>query len=214
MGELHHLTTHLEEVQRLFGDDGQSVVFLERLTYLCKRAPRTLADLWALTGMEYRPCYDARKTELPDHAVDFYFSWYVLQHIPVDDLRAVWKECARILHPEGLAVHCVDAGDQFTRADPSLSAINFLQFDAATWKRYAGNRFAWHNRLRASDHLALASELSFEILHVERKVDESSLKLIHGGFPLHPDFRGKTPEDLATIRLVFTAAKKGPSGSH
>lgn len=212
LGELRYLMSHVDEVRRLFGNDGRSAVFQERLDLLCRRPPQTLADLWALTGVEYRPRYDARKTDLPDQAVDFYFSWYVLQHIPVADLRAIWKESARILRPEGLVVHCVDAGDQFTRADPTLSAINFLQFDAATWEHYAGNRFAWHNRLRASDHLALAGEQGFEILHAERKVDEASLKLIRGGFPLHPDFQGKTLEDLATIRVVFTAAKRGAAG--
>lgn len=206
--EVRYITEHADEITKLFGDYGDTEIFRERLANLCQQTPRTLMELLVRTSIRYRPRFDARKTSLAQGSVDFYFSWYVLQHIPPDVLGGIWRESQRILHPDGLAVHCVDAGDQFTRADPTLTAIHFLQFDEATWLRFAGNRFAYHNRLRASDHLNLAREHGFEVIMSESTVDQPSLELLRSGFLVHRDFQGKTPEDLATIRLVFAARKR------
>lgn len=205
--ELRYITEHAGAITELFGKYGQTATFQERLKELCRQTPRTLQELLARTGIGYWSRFDARKTSLANGTVDFYFSWYVLQHIPPDVLRDIWRESHRILHPDGLVVHCVDAGDQFTRADPNLTAIHFLQFDEDTWLRYAGNRFAYHNRLRASDHLNLARDQGFEVVVSETAVDEPSLAQLKRGFPVHPRFREKSLEDLATIRLIFTAKK-------
>lgn len=206
--EVRYITEHAVEITRLFGKYGDSKIFRERLLSLCQQTPRTLEELLARASISYRPQFDARKTSLTDGSVDFYFSWYVLQHIRLNVLGDIWRESQRILHPDGLVVHCVDAGDQFTRADSTLTAIHFLQFDEATWLRFAGNRFAYHNRLRASDHLNLAREHGFEVIISESTIDQPSLELLRSGFPVHRDFQGKTLEDLATIRLVFAARKQ------
>lgn len=207
LAELGYLIRHLDAVQRLFGEHAEQTLFRERLARLSQTPPRNLPELFALTGIEYRARFDARRTSWESESVDFYFSWYVLQHIPPASLQDIWRECHRIVRRDGLVMHCVDAGDQFTRADPALTAINFLRYDQATWQHYAGNRFAYHNRLRASDHLELARKSGFEVSTAEVKVDERSLNALQNGFPVHPDFQGKTPEDLATIRLLFVAWK-------
>jgi SAM-dependent methyltransferase len=206
--EVRYIVEHPNEITELFGDYSQTSMFQKRLQELCRKPPRTLQELLARSGICYWSRFDARRTSLAQGAVDFYFSWYVLQHIPPDVLRDIWRESHRILHPDGLVVHCVDAGDQFTRADPELTAIHFLQFDEDTWMRYAGNRFAYHNRLRASDYLNLARDQGFEVVLSESAVDEPSLAQLRRGFPVHPRYRGKSLEDLATIRLIFTAKKR------
>jgi SAM-dependent methyltransferase len=203
--EIAYLIKHGNEVSMLFGKQGESPTFKERLNELRRKPPQKLADVLSMASIQYRSPFDARHTTLPPHSVDCYFSRYVLQHIPPESLRHILDEARRILMPNGLMVHYVDAGDQFARADEAITEINFLQFDDATWERYAGNRYAYHNRLRASDYLHMVHKAGFTIHTHQSKIDQRSLNALKDGFLVDAQFRGKSPEDLATIGLTVVA---------
>jgi len=206
--EVTYLVNHSDQISALFGKHGELSIFRERLNELRRKRPQKLAEVLSLASIQYWSRFDARRTTLPARSVDCYFSHYVLQHIPQDSLREILSEARRILNPNGLMVHYIDAGDQFSRADNAITEINFLQFDEATWRRYAGNRYAYHNRLRASDYLDLIHQAGFTVLTHRSKVDQRSLNALKAGFLIDTQFQGKPSEDLATIGLTVVARAK------
>src|SRR5213592_4404270 len=79
--------------------------------------------------------------------------------------------------------------------------INFLQYSDAEWARLAGNQFAYHNRLRASEFADLYSECGHEVLFWKPFVDEASRRALANGFPLHSRFKSYPPDILSTVVL-------------
>lgn len=198
LNDIAYIAKHTEEIIDLFGPHATHPIFQERLHHLCTLHPRTLQDVLYATHIHYFSRTDARSTALQSQIIDYYTSMYVLEHIPPAALRDIWQETRRLLRPNGLALHWFDPKDHFAVVDPAITAINFLQFDDATWNRYAGNRFMYHNRLRADDYLTLIQQNGFEIVHTERTLDERSLRALEAGFPVHAQFAHKSFEDLAT----------------
>lgn len=150
------------------------------------------------TNIHYFSRTDARSTPLQSQSIDYYTSVAVLEHIPPAVLRDIWQETHRLLRPDGLAFHWFDPKDHFAVSDPSITAINFLQFDDATWHRYAGNRFMYHNRLRVDDYIAMLEQAGFTVVDLYRKLDERSLAALEAGFQVHAQFADKSFHDLAT----------------
>ena len=168
----------------------------------------TIRDVFQIAGIEYHAPADATRTGLPPGSVDLHVSYTVLQHVPYDTIVAMLREATRVLAPGGLACHHVDLSDQFARADASISRAHFLRYSDAEWARYAGNDFAWHNRLRARDYERAYREAGHEIVGWVTHVDERSRREIAAGFPLAELFRGQLPEMLAvdTVRAISRPA--------
>src|SRR5262249_40313996 len=90
--------------------------------------------------------------------------------------------------------------DHFSHSDPSISAVNFLQYSDDEWQRYAGNRFMYMNRLRHDDVLALFEEVGHRMLAVTPAVDARSRQLLDAGaIRLNARFEAKSRE-LLSIR--------------
>ena len=138
----------------LFGQRAASDSFRRRFDQLLA-FHGTAADLLRLTGIEYRSPVDASRLPLTSQSVDAHVSFTVLEHIPPDTLTAILREGQRVLRPHGLLFHCIDFSDHSAHNDPSISFVNFLQYDDTTWARLAGNRYAFHNRLRLDEFMAL-----------------------------------------------------------
>ena len=69
----------------------------------------------------------------------------------------------------GLSIH-------FQHQDNFINRINFLRFSDNEWSKIAGNQFAFCNRLRVNDYLNLFNELKFDIVHIEKIIDENSIR--------------------------------------
>ncbi|MDD9957008.1 MAG: methyltransferase domain-containing protein [Anaerolineaceae bacterium] len=197
-----------EQLAPLAGESGPTSGRLRDLLALDLEGPpaRLPEDLLRLCGIDYRAPADAAALDLADGSIDVHLSRAVLEHVPPDDLAGILREASRVLKPDGLCVHLIDLSDHFQHQDTSISRVNFLRYSEAEWERLAGNRFMFMNRLRAGDYLTIFAEAGLELLDQSRVVDDEALRLIESGaLPLDGRFEGRTPEDLATTRLLVVA---------
>ena len=152
-------------------------------------------------AIRYLAPRDAAHTGLEAGNVDCHYSMTVLEHVAPPALEGILSEARRILKPGGAALHFIDPGDHFAHADRSISAINFLRYSERHWSRLAGNEFAYCNRLRASDFLALAARAGLRPIRTEVEVDAASREALRQGFPLDAAFQRYGVEDLCTTSL-------------
>lgn len=172
----------------------------------------TLEQLCDLLRLEYHAPADAGDSACEARSVDFHISCNTLEHIPESTLREIFREAYRIVRPDGLLLHRVDHSDHFSHADRSLSPINFLQFNDADWYRYAGNRFAYVNRLREDDYSQIFRDCGFAELAVSSRPNESVAELLKGGFGIDDRFRHKSVDTLARLNSFFILAPAAARG--
>lgn len=189
-----------EELRTLYADVVDHDLFAERLAKLSElRAdPKRFLEQAAIRYLAPR---DAAHTGLEAGSVDCHYSMTVLEHVAPPALEGILSEARRILKPGGAALHFIDPGDHFAHADRSISAINFLRYSERHWSRLAGNEFAYCNRLRASDFLALAARAGLRPIRTEVEVDAASREALRQGFPLDAAFQRYGVEDLCTTSL-------------
>jgi hypothetical protein len=102
----------------------------------------------------------------------------------------------------------VDLSDHFQHQDASMTRINFLRYSETEWQRIAENEFAYCNRQRASEYLALFQQQGFTVDRHEIEVDQESMShLQKKGFPLHQRFSSYTPEDICSTSLSILLRK-------
>jgi len=182
-----------ERFATLFGRYGATAGFRRRFDQLLAFRS-TGAELLRLTGIEYLAPADAARLPLADQSVDAHVSFTVLEHIPPDKLIAILHESQRVLRPQGRLVHCIDFSDHSAHSDPSITFVNFLQYDEAAWARLAGNRFAFHNRLRVDEFKALLDASGVTTIVLDSSVpDARSMTALEAGLPLAARFRDKPP---------------------
>lgn len=173
---------------------------LDRLTH-----HRDPMEALSSAGIRYLAPCDASSTSEPDGSIDLHFSMTVLEHIPPPVIRSILSEARRLLRPNGIAVHRVDTKDHYASTDTAITTINFLRFTDSQWNRLAGNRFAYCNRLRASEVRELFADAGLLESAVEIDVDKAALEALRDGFPLAPQFARFEPEDLATATVTVYA---------
>ncbi len=166
-------------------------------------------DLLEAAGIDYRAPADAAATGLPDDSIDVHYSANVFEHVPAESLDRILGEARRILRPGGLAVHHVDPSDHFAHNDPSISRINFLQFEEPEWRRHYDNRYSYLNRCHDSDYRRLFEGADLRLIDSGFEVDAGALELLGAGFPLASPFRDKSHEDLARKNLTYVATPAG-----
>jgi SAM-dependent methyltransferase len=167
----------------------------------------SLTELEERFGIEYLAPRDARATGLPSESVDFVSSTDVCEHVPADDLAAIFRECYRLLRPGGAFSCRIDLQDHYSYFDSSLSRYNFLRYSDGAW-RLVNSPLHFQNRLRAPDHLRLVREAGFELV-VEKPSgpDEDGLRQLEA-LPLAERFRnGYTPQELGVTVLSFVAVR-------
>ena len=211
LGDIEYLRRHEVEVRELFGTIAQTRRFNERFELLCS-GRNSLADLLSLTGIQYRAPADAGCLPLGPNSIDFHVSYTVLEHIPPEVLRRIFREGRRLLRPGGLFVHCIDFSDHFAHSDDSISSVNFLQYSDGEWDGLAGNRYMYHNRLRVDEFEELLRGEGLRIHSLDTRVDAGAVALLRNGFPLNERFRGKDPRTNA-IRDAWVAASPGRDGA-
>ncbi len=204
--DVRYLLEHRAQVAALIGKRLAG----RRLDALAKLGDDTwhIDDLFRLCTIDYAAPSDASALPLPDGSLDYEVSYMVLEHIPPATLQAIHREAFRVLRPGGKVAHRIDLGDHFSHSDPSISPLNFLQFDELSWNRIAGNRYMYMNRLRIDDYLGIIEHAGLRVASCRRHEDPRGLEQLRDPhFHVHESFRGKAESDLATTTAWVVAEK-------
>ena len=199
------------ETAAIFGELADRPLFNERLDQL-RGFDGRLADLMRMTHIEYLAPTDAAHLSVPDRSIDFHISFTVLEHIPVDIIASILKEAERVLTPGGLLLHIIDPSDHFSHDDGSITAVNFLQFSDREWTRLAGNKFMYHNRLRAYEYVELFKRAGVRLIGQRQAIDEQSLAVLRNGFGLDQRFCHIDHEQLAVRSIILMGEAESPTG--
>jgi SAM-dependent methyltransferase len=166
----------------------------------------SLDELEPRFGIRYLAPCDARDTGLPEGSVDFVSSTDTCEHIPGEDLGAIFRESYRLLRLGGAFSCRIDLQDHYAYFDRSLSRYNFLRFSDRTWS-VVNSPLHHQNRLRSPDYLRLVRDAGFE-LEVERPSgpsEEGRAEL--RSLPLAERFRPYSEDDLGVTVLSFVAVR-------
>jgi SAM-dependent methyltransferase len=196
---LAFIRQHLDAIRALFAGVVAPRTLEDRLTALAEVTE--LSDVLRLANIIYRAPEDATRVDMPDGSIDAHVSFTVFEHIAEDVLVGILREAGRLLGPSGLALHHIDLSDHFSHSDRSISEINFLRFSPAQWTKYAGNRFAYHNRLRAPAYRRIYAAGRHQILDWHPTLSQQSLSVLAEGFPLASEYRHMPAEDLCISHL-------------
>ena len=205
------LCSRRAETAAIFGELADRPLFNERLDQL-RRFDGLLADLMRMTHIEYLAPTDAAHLSVPDRSIDFHISFTVLEHIPADIIASILKEAGRVLTPGGLLLHIIDPSDHFSHDDGSITAVNFLQFSDREWTRLAGNKFMYHNRLRAYEYVELFKRAGVRLIGQREAIDEQSLAVLRNGFGLDERFCHIDHEQLAVRSIILMGEAESPVG--
>jgi ubiquinone/menaquinone biosynthesis C-methylase UbiE len=194
------LEDNADEMCAILEQSTKETIVRDRLGRLlaCRR---DLRSIMKLTGIEYWAPADASTLPIPPKTIDYQYSISVLEHVPPLEIVTILTEARRVLKSAGLAVHIIDPSDHFSHSDPSINSINFLQYEERDWKRIAGNRLSYHNRLRVSDFQDIFRNIGLQLKHEKRFLDQRAIDDLKSGLRIADKFRHHGPEDLATRRV-------------
>ena len=102
-------------------------------------------------GIDYRAPCDPKRTGLESGSIDCITSTSTLEHIPVEDLKAVLLECYRLLRSGGVTSFLIDYADHYFYFDREISGYNYLQYSDITWALF-NPALHYQNRLRHPDY--------------------------------------------------------------
>jgi SAM-dependent methyltransferase len=163
-------------------------------------------------GIEYKAPCDARETGLPTASIDCITSTDTLEHIPLPSLRAILKECHRLLRDDGVMSFQIDYQDHYSYFDSRISVYNFLQYSDRAWAFFSPP-LQYQNRLRHRDYLGLLDEAGFDILEERRQDGTESDSRIIERLPLDQRFKRYSLSELAVHKAILVARKRsGVSG--
>ena len=166
----------------------------------------SLGELESRFGIRYLAPCDARDTGLPEGSIEFASSTDTCEHIPYEDLAAIFRETRRLLRPGGAFSCRIDLQDHYAYFDRSLSRYHFLRFADRAWS-LVNSPLHFQNRLRAPDYLLLVREAGLELL-VERPSGPSEEGIAElRSLPIAPRFRGYTLDELGVTVLSFVARR-------
>ena len=150
---------------------------------------------------------DASNTSFAESSIDYIGSYAVLEHIPILSIKAIFKECYKILNGGGgVIIFQIDYQDHYAYFDSSISVYNFLQFSQQQWKRY-NSALHYQNRLRHSDYRAMILEAGFKILEETPYYPTPQQEEILRTLPIHEDFKHYTFDDLKILGSNFVLTK-------
>ncbi len=191
---LSYIKANPEEVRKTFGE----LLVAERLeTLLSKSLSPT--QLMTAAGIRYLAPADAASLPLPNASIDFHTSYTVLEHIPPGAIERIMKEGNRVVRPGGAFAHLIDYSDHFWHSHREIGPFHFLRYSDAHWKRIAGNRFMFMNRLLHDDYRALFAGVHHRIVTEDpillSPTDQAAIR--EGRVPLAPRFASKPQATLA-----------------
>jgi hypothetical protein len=204
---LRFISENMDKITKLF-DASIYEDRLDRLMQFSRNASFSTAALLDLCCIDYMAPCDAGNTHLPTQSVDFLISFGVFQHIPSEVLEKIMVEGNRIVKDTGLFVHRIDYTDHFSHSDNTITALNFLQFSDNEWKKYAGNKYMYMNRLRHDDFINLFLSTGHRIMANYPEIDHDMYTLLTtGNVKLDERFKGKSIDDLSTLASWISSQK-------
>lgn len=207
---LRQISSDADRIRGLFGDLLDAGRF-DALLAFGRRHDWTLDAFLDLCQIEYIAPGDAADTGVPSGSIDIHTSYTVFEHIPPEILRRILAEGNRITSETGMFVHRIDYSDHFYTFDEAISAINFLQYSDRAWRFYAGNRFAYTNRLRHDDILRIFEEAGHCLVDVQPDIDRRALEVLQRGtFRLDERFTRKSNDVLSISASWIVSAKRWP----
>ncbi len=158
-------------------------------------------------GIDYRAPLEASHTEIPSGSIDLIIAFNTLEHIPVQALGPILRECRRILKPEGLMLFKIDYQDHYSYLDSNISVYNFLRYSDWQWKIFNPS-LHYQNRLRHGDYLAFFKSACLDLIEEKRiEPTDSDLEQV-GTLRLAARFRSRQPAELA-VRGAFVVLGRG-----
>jgi SAM-dependent methyltransferase len=174
-----------------------------------------LPEFLRLINLQYLSPANATRLPFPEHTFDVHFSHAVLEHVPPPEVLGILQEAKRMLKPEGMLFHNIDPSDHFAHDDASISLINFLQFGDREWEKWAGNKYMYHNRLRAHELRELFDRAGVRVIRQNQTIDQRSLEALRSGFRVDAHFQNLPPEELAVtgMNLLGTFSRTFATGN-
>lgn len=170
------------------------------------KGERSVHELAAACGIDYRAPADARAVELRDGSVDMVTSCDVLEHVPLGDIGAILRESRRILRDDGLFRIRIDYQDHYWYFDSRLSPYNFLRFDERAWRRFNPS-LHYQNRLRHDGFIDLVTRSGWTIIEDEPHTPTIEDLEAIGSLRLAKPFGAAPLERLAIRYANMTLAK-------
>ena len=197
---LQYISDNEEGIKRLFGALLNEKNFNDLMKFH-KNVSFSKSLFLALCHIDYIAPGDAAKTSLANQTIDFHTSYTVFEHIDPNILQLILEEGNRIIKEKGLFIHQIDYCDHFSHIDETITRINFLQYSDSKYKRYAGNRYAYHNRLRHDDFINIFKSVGHSIVANEPYIDQRCMELLESNnFALNIKFKNRSKESLCIIR--------------
>ena len=162
-------------------------------------------ELLEQCAVTYHAPADAAATPHAEGSLDLVFSNNVLEHVPLEAIRRLFREAGRTLKPGGWMLHVIDPSDHFAHDDASISAINFLTYSEEDFARF-NTSFCFQNRQRGPQYRKLMEEAGFEIVHWESRLNAAAREHLPR-LTLHPDFARFSPEEICAMSLRVVARK-------
>ena len=205
--DIEFLRRHPAAIETAFGARARSDEFQRRLALLLRR-DLDVTSLCELAGIQYVAPHDAGRLPLANETVDWHVSNNVLEHIAPDVMRNILLEGRRVVRRDGLLIHRVDFSDHFSEVDARITTVNFLRYSERQWRRYAGNRYNYHNRLRIDELESIIRAAGLEIVLQRAEVDLAAMRVLEAGFKLDTRFAQKPKDVNATQSAVIVLARR------
>jgi hypothetical protein len=158
-------------------------------------------------GIEYKAPCDARQTGLPTASIDCITSTDTLEHIPLPSLRAILKECHRLLRDDGVMSCQIDYQDHYSYFDRNISVYNFLQYSDRAWRLFSPS-LQYQNRLRHRDYVELFDQAGFEVLEERRHDGTHSDCRVIERLPVNQRFKNYSRSELAVRKALLVTRKQ------
>jgi ubiquinone/menaquinone biosynthesis C-methylase UbiE len=114
-------------------------------------------------GINYLAPMDAAATKFEDNYFDLIATTAVLEHVPKDAIQRIFKECNRIISPDGIFSNLIDYKDHYAYFDTQTSVYNFLTFSDKKWSKF-NSSLHYQNRLRHSEYLEALKNAGFNLI--------------------------------------------------
>jgi len=204
--DMDYIRVNQDEIKQLFDGNLFEDRFQNLISLLSKKWH--LNELLELCQINYLAPQDVAALPMQTGSIDFYTSYTVFEHIPVDVLKSILLEGNRVIKKDGFFINKIDYSDHFSHSDQSISSINFLQFSDKAWQVLARNKYMYMNRCREDDFERLFQEAGHRILDIESEKDPGLLQLIKDGrLKLDDKFKEKPDEVIATIASWIVSEK-------
>ncbi len=166
---------------------------------------RDLSALLEAACITYVAPGDACATGLPDHTVDLFYSYAVLEHVSEEVVHCLCTEAKRVLKSDGRVFHYIGEHDHYISVTPSLSKVNFLKYPEWLWRFLIKNKISYHNRLREREFLEIFAAHGSRVESIKSSVDERDLEALKT-MKIDKRFAGMSNRELAVhaTRVVLS----------